>query len=350
MNRIAINTNWLRINKHNSVYVILIILSLATWIYSPQFMTGRTILNMMRQASALGVLTAGQLFVIVSGGVDLSVVATMQMAIVIYSRSINSLGVAGIFIGIALALVLGIGMGLLNGVIITKFNVQPFLVTIFTAHILTGSRMILTGVDSVGVVPDAIRFLGNASTGPIPNAVIILFIVIVFSYIVLNRTIYGRQLVCVGSNKTAAVFSGINADSTTIKSYCVSGIMAVLASILLAGYTGYADMWIGQGYEFNALVAAVIGGNFLGGGRGSVLGMLGGVLVTTLVLNVVLVFGLDVTYQYIFTGAIFVLATLIGSLAVRTDRSSRIPRGGRKSVESATSGRSKRLSRSSSDA
>jgi ribose/xylose/arabinose/galactoside ABC-type transport system permease subunit len=119
----------------------------------------------------------------------------------------------------------------------------------------------------------------------------------------------------VGSNRVAAVFSGINADAAIIKSYCYSGIMAVLASILLAGYTGYADMWIGEGFEFNSLVAAVIGGNFLGGGRGSVLGMLGGVLVTTLVLNIVLVFGLDVTFQYVFMGLIFLVATLIGALA-----------------------------------
>jgi ribose/xylose/arabinose/galactoside ABC-type transport system permease subunit len=315
MNRLSLGSRRLGINKHNSVYIILILLSVATYIYSPQFMTGRTILNMLRQASALGVLTAGQLFVIIGGGVALSVVATMQMAIVIYTRLINSLGVVGIFIGIILALVLGIGMGLFNGIVITKFRLQPFLVTIFTAHILTGSRMIFTGVDSVGVVPDAIRFLGNASTGPIPNAVIIMFLVIIFSVIVLNKTTFGRQLISVGSNRVAAVFSGINADATIIKSYCFSGIMAVLASILLAGYTGYADMWIGEGFEFNSLVAAVIGGNFLGGGRGSVLGMLGGVLVTTLVLNIVLVFGLDVTYQYVFTGLIFLIATLIGSLA-----------------------------------
>lgn len=317
MNRLSLNSGRLGINKHNSVYIILIVLSVATYIYSPKFMSGGTILNMLRQASALGVLTAGQLFVIIGGGVDLSVVATMKTAIVIYSRMINSMGTLGLLLGIPLALALGIGMGLFNGVIITKFRVQPFLVTIFTAHILTGSRMIFTGVDSIGVVPDAIRFLGNASTGTIPNAVIIMFLVVIFSLIVLNTTTFGRKLISVGSNKTAAIFSGINADITIIKSYCFSGIMAVLASMLLAGYTGYADMWIGEGFEFNSLVAAVIGGNFLGGGRGSVLGMLGGVLVTTLVLNIVLVFGLDVTYQYIFTGLIFLIATLIGSLAVK---------------------------------
>ena len=305
----------IRIHKHNSVWVILGLLLIVTYLHSPQFMTGSTILNMLRQAAALGVLTAGQLFVILGGGVDLSVVATMQMAIVIYTTIIRSLGPLGVPVGIVAALALGIGMGLLNGLVITKFRLQPFLVTIFTAHILTGSRMVLSGVDSVGVVPDPIRFFGNASTGPIPNAVIIMFVIVVISYVLLNKTTFGRSIVSVGSNQVAAVFSGIDVDRTVIKSYCYSGVMAVLASILLAGYTGYADMWIGEGFEFNSVVAAVIGGNFLGGGRGSVLGMLGGVLATTLVLNIVLVFGLDVTFQYVFTGLIFLIATLIGSLA-----------------------------------
>jgi len=317
MKAVGINSNALRINKHNSVFVLLFLLSLVTWIYSPEFLNPGTILTMVRQSSALGVLTAGQLIVIVAGGVDLSVVATMQMAIVTYTYFINNYGVSGIVIGVVLSMFIGIAMGIVNGGIVSKFNVQPFLVTLFTAHILTGVRMIFTGVDSAGAVPDAIRFLGNASTGIIPNAVIVFFIVVVLCWLLLNKSVLGRQLICVGSNKAAAVLSGINVERTIIKSYCISGLMAVLASMLLAGYTGYADMWIGQGFEFNALAAAVIGGNFLGGGRGSILGVVGGVLTITLVLNVVLLFGLDITFQYIFTGLIFIIATLMGALSTR---------------------------------
>ena len=270
---------------------------------------------MLRQASALGVLTAGQLFVIIAGGVDLSVVATMQISIVACVYFTNAFGVWGLILGIVISLVLAILIGLANGVIVTKFNVQPFLVTLFMAELLTGARMILVGVQSAGSVPSAMRYLGNDMTGPIPNAVIVFLLVVIVSFVILNKTVYGRKLVSVGTNKRAATYSGINAASTVIKSYCYSSVMAVISAILLAGYTGYADMWIGEGYEFNALVAAVIGGNFLGGGRGSIIGVVGGVLVTTLVLNVVLLFGLDVTFQYIFMGVIFIVATLMGALA-----------------------------------
>jgi len=309
--------NKLRINKHYSVYIVMVILLVATYIYSPKFLSGSTIFNMLRQASALGVLTAGQLFVIIGGGVDLSVVATMQISIVTCVYFTNAFGVWGLILGILISLVLAILIGLANGVIVTKFNVQPFLVTLFMAELLTGARMILVGVQSAGSVPSAMRYLGNDLTGPIPNAVIVFLLVVIVSYIILNKTVYGRKLVSVGTNKRAARYSGINANSTVIISYCYCSVMAVISGLLLAGYTGYADMWIGEGYEFTALVAAVIGGNFLGGGRGSIMGVVGGVLVTTLVLNVVLLFGLEVTFQYIFMGAIFIVATLTGALAGR---------------------------------
>jgi len=309
--------NKLRINKHYSVYIVMVILLVATYIYSPKFLSGSTIFNMLRQASALGVLTAGQLFVIIGGGVDLSVVATMQISIVTCVYFTNAFGIWGLILGILISLVLAILIGLANGVIVTKFNVQPFLVTLFMAELLTGARMILVGVQSAGSVPSAMRYLGNDLTGPIPNAVIVFLLVVIVSYIILNKTVYGRKLVSVGTNKRAARYSGINANSTVIISYCYCSVMAVISGLLLAGYTGYADMWIGEGYEFTALVAAVIGGNFLGGGRGSIMGVVGGVLVTTLVLNVVLLFGLEVTFQYIFMGAIFIVATLTGALAGR---------------------------------
>ncbi len=307
----------LRINQHNSVYLIMFVVCLATWLYKPGFLSSANLLSMLRQASALGVLTAGQLFVIIAGGVDLSVAATMQMAIVIYTRGFNLYGAWGLAGGIGLALLVGAAMGIVNGVIVTKFRVQPFLATLFTGSILTGIRQIVTGISSAGVVPDAIRFLGRDTTLIIPNAVLVFLIVIIVCLVIFNTTVFGRQLVAVGTNKRAAVFSGIDADMTVIKSYCACGVLAVLSSMLLSGYTGYADMWLGSGFEFSCLVAAVIGGNYLGGGRGSVLGAVGGVLVTTLILNAVLLFGLDIAYQYIAKGIVLVTATLAGSLATR---------------------------------
>jgi ribose/xylose/arabinose/galactoside ABC-type transport system permease subunit len=307
----------IRINQHNSVFIILFVVCLATWLYKPVFLSSDNILSMLRQASALGVLTAGQLFVIIAGGVDLSVAATMQMAIVIYTFGFKLYGTLGLVGGIALAVLVGAAMGLVNGVIVTRFRVQPFLATLFTGSILTGIRQIVTGISSAGQIPDAVRFLGRDTTLFIPNAVLVFLIVTVVCLVIFNRTVFGRRLVAVGTNKRAAIFSGIDADRTVIMSYCACGVLAVLSSMLLAGYTGYADMWLGSGFEFSCLVAAVIGGNYLGGGRGSMLGAVGGVLVTTLILNAVLLFGLAIAWQYIAKGLVLAAATLAGALATR---------------------------------
>jgi ribose/xylose/arabinose/galactoside ABC-type transport system permease subunit len=293
------------------------VVCLATWLYKPVFLSSDNILSMLRQASALGVLTAGQLFVIIAGGVDLSVAATMQMAIVIYTFGFKLYGTLGLVGGIALAVLVGAAMGLVNGVIVTRFRVQPFLATLFTGSILTGIRQIVTGISSAGQIPDAVRFLGRDTTLFIPNAVLVFLIVTVVCLVIFNRTVFGRRLVAVGTNKRAAIFSGIDADRTVIMSYCACGVLAVLSSMLLAGYTGYADMWLGSGFEFSCLVAAVIGGNYLGGGRGSMLGAVGGVLVTTLILNAVLLFGLAIAWQYIAKGLVLAAATLAGALATR---------------------------------
>lgn len=309
-----------RVNQHNSVFIILFVICLVTWIYKPGFMGSENIFNMLRQASALGVLTSGALFVIVGGGIDLSIAATMQMAIIIYTYGYNYFGIWGLVAGSFLALLFGVFMGIINGVIVTKFNVQPFLTTLFTGSLLTGIRMVIIGPYSVGVIPDGIRLLGNASTGIVPNSMIIFFVVIIICLVVFNKTVFGRQLVAVGTNRLASVFSGINADRTIIKSYCVSGLLAVLASMLLSGYTGFADMWLGQGYELNALIAAVVGGNYLGGGRGSIIGAVGGVLVITLLLNAVLLFGLPISFQFIVKGAILIAATLVGAWAASRRR------------------------------
>ena len=303
----------IHINQHNSVFIILAIMCIASLIYMPDFLRPDRLFNMLRQASSLGILTLGQLYVISGGGVDLSVASTMQMAILIIIYSFNSFGILGLIIGIISAFLLGLLVGIANGVIISKYKVQPFLTTLFVGTIITGIRLIITGVTPMGAVPEAMRFLGRDSVGIVPNAVSTFFVLSIIASIIFNRTVFGRQVISVGTNKTAAIYSGINVDSTTIKTYCVSGCTAVFASIVLSGYVGYADQWIGAGFEMDSLVAAVLGGNYLGGGRGSVLGAVGGVLVTTFILNIVILFGLEAQYKYVVKGIILIVATIIGT-------------------------------------
>jgi len=302
----------LKINKNNSVFIILILILIVSGLYKPEFLRFGNLFGILRQASALGLLTVGQLFVIVGGGVDLSVAATMQVGITIFTYVYNLYGLWGLVIGIILAFAFGILVGVINGIIVTKYNVQPFLTTLFTGSIITGIRMTITGIKPAGTIPEMIRYIGRDKTGMIPNAVIMFILVVVVCYVVLNKSVYGRNLIAVGTNKIAAKFSGINTNSTIIKSYAVCGFLSILASMVLAGYIGFADQWIGAGYEFKCLIAAVIGGNYLGGGRGSIIGVIGGTLIMTIVLNFVILLGLSAPFQHVVAGLALILALLMG--------------------------------------
>ncbi len=307
-----------QINKNNGVFVILGFLLIIAGFYSPQFVQINNLMTMLRQASALGILTIGQLFVIVGGGVDLSVAATLQMSITIFMYGYNNYGIEGLIFGVIAALIFGIVVGIANGIIVTKYHVQPFLTTLFTGSIITGIRMILVGIESAGNVPDIIRVFGRGKTFEIPNALIIFFIIAFISAIILNKTIFGRKLIAVGTNFIAAKFAGIKADLTVIKSYVISGVLSVIASIILVGYIGFADRWIGAGLSFNSLVAAVIGGNYLGGGRGSVFGVIGGAILMTIVLNFVTLLGLSAPFQHVVSGIVLISTLFIGSYSQKS--------------------------------
>ena len=301
------------LNKHTGVFLILLFILTISGFYSPGFVSSKNLLIMLRQASALGIMTLGQLFVIVNGGVDLSLEATLQMAIAIFMFGSNNYGENGLYIGLAAAVLFGLLAGFVNGTLVIRYHVQPFLTTMFTSSIITGIRLIWVGIDLGGDVPDFIRFFGRDKTLTIPNAAIFLAIIAVVAYIFINRSVFGRKLVAVGTNYEAAVYSGIEAKRTIIFSYMISGLSAVLASVVLAGYVGFADRWIGEGMSFNSLIAAVIGGNYLGGGRGSVSGVIGGALLMTVVINFVTLLGFSAPYQHIVSGLVLITTIFIGS-------------------------------------
>jgi ribose transport system permease protein len=305
----------IKFSQESGVYLLLVLLILVIWIYSPSFFKLDNVFAILRQASALGILTIGQALVIVGGGVDLSVEATMQIGIVIFTEAAAIGGNAGLFTGLLLSVVFGLSIGLINGLIVTRLNVQPFLVTLFIGTIVTGIRLAYTNASPGGVIPEAIRYVGRDSTGPIPNAVIVFVAFAVIAAVVLKRGVFGKKLIATGFNPEVARLSNVRTDAITTISYCISGVLSIISGLVLAGYVGYADQWIGRGYALDSLAAAILGGNLLGGGRGSITGAIGGVLLMTLAINIVLLFNLEAPYQYVTKGTILIIATLLGSYA-----------------------------------
>jgi ribose/xylose/arabinose/galactoside ABC-type transport system permease subunit len=293
--------------REHLVYVFLAAVIGLAAIVSPVFFQPKNLFNVLRQASALGILAVGQTVVVISGGIDLSVAAVMQLAgvtVAEITKGSNTYAAAAL----AVVLALGAAIGLGNGLLVSKRRVQPFISTLFVGLLVTGLRLLVTHATPSGVLPPAIRALGSASVGPVPSAVIIFAAVALITGGVLARTTWGRRMFAVGGNPRAAALNGISVDRITALSYVVCGVLAAVSGVVLVGYLGYADQEIGTGYDLDSIAAVAVGGAVLGGGRGRVSGTIAGVLLMAVLLNLVLLLRLKVEYQLVLRGLVILAA------------------------------------------
>jgi ribose/xylose/arabinose/galactoside ABC-type transport system permease subunit len=298
--------------REHLVYVFLLVVVALAAAVSPVFFQPKNLFNVLRQASALGILAVGQTVVVISGGIDLSVAAVMQLAgvtVAEITKGSDRYAAAALLTVLALGAVIGLG----NGLLVSKRRVQPFISTLFVGLLITGLRLLVTRATPSGVLPPAIRALGSASLGPVPNAVIIFAAVAVGTGAVLTRTTLGRRMFAVGGNSRAAALNGISVDRITILSYVACGVLAAVSGVVLVGYLGYADQEIGTGYDLDSIAAVAVGGAVLGGGRGRVSGTIAGVLLMAILLNLVLLLKLKVEFQLVLRGLVILAAVAFNS-------------------------------------
>jgi ribose transport system permease protein len=174
--------------------------------------------------------------------------------------------------------------------------------------ILLGGRFLYTKGIAKGSYPPILRFLGTGFVGPIPTSVLSLAIMVVIATVVLKKTVFGRQVYATGANINTAILSGYNTDLILVMIYMISGLMASIAGLYIAGWVGVADNWVGQGYEVDSIAAVVMGGTSFEGGRGGVLGTMAGVLILVTIYNLVLLLHLPVQTQYMVKGAVIIIA------------------------------------------
>jgi len=296
-----------RILRDHIVYVFLVAVLLVAAVLAPQFFKINNLFNILRQASALGLLAVGQTLVVIAGGIDVSIAAIMQLAGVT-AAEITKGQDRYVFLTVATVLMMGTAVGFGNGLLVAKRKVQPFVSTLFVGLLVTGLRLMVTKATPSGGLPGFIRFMGSESTGPVPNAVIIFACMAVVAHFVLAKTTFGRSLYAVGGSPEVAFLSGIKVDRVTIISYMASGFLAALAGLVLVGYLGYADQNIGIGYEWDSIAAIAVGGAVLGGGKGRISGTIAGVLLMTVLLNLVLMLKLRVEYQFVIRGIVIIAA------------------------------------------
>jgi ribose transport system permease protein len=273
------------------------------------FPTPENLLNVLRQNSMVGLLALGMTFVILTAGIDLSVGSLLAVAGV-GAAALSSHGtVTAALGGIALATALG----LVNGVLIAKARLQPFVVTLAMMIAARGAALAYTGENSIPVDATAtgMEWLGRGQIGPLPVPVVLLVVAFIIGWVVLRYTAFGRHVYAVGDDADAARLLGLGTDRVVIATYALSGALAGLAGVVLAARLGAGQPVAGTGWELDAIAAVVVGGTLLTGGVGGVGLTLAGVLLLGIILNLLNLEGtFSPWWQWVIRGA-FLLAVVV---------------------------------------
>ena len=276
---------------------------------SDVFFTSRNISNLLRQIVTNGLISLGMLVVILTGGIDLSVGAVVAFASIVVSGMIQNQNLP-LPVAIVIALAVGCLAGMFNGYMISRFKLQPFIVTLATLGAIRGLVYVYSQTPITPQEPTFRTIFGTPILGPFTLSVLIMLLAFVAAGIFLNRTTAGRAIVAVGGNEEAVRLAGISVSKTILLAYILSGLLSAMAGILLASRLGISQPSLGAGFELDAIAACVIGGAILGGGGGSVLGTFGGVLTLGLIDNLLNLFNVQSYYQQIFKGFIILIAVL----------------------------------------
>lgn len=280
-------------------------------IMNQQFLSPDNLLNLLRQVSINGLIAFGMTFVILTGGIDLSVGSILAFSSAMTALIITS-GIDPMF-AMLLGCVVGLLAGAVNGLLVTAGGMAPFIVTLATMTIYRGATLVVTDGNPITGLGDSLMFqlFGKGYFFGIPVPAVTMAVTFVILYIILNKTVFGRQTYAIGGNETAAALSGIQVNRTKIMIYALSGLMSALAGIILASRLDSAQPTAGASYELDAIAAVVLGGTSLMGGKGRIVGTLIGVLIIGVLNNGLNLIGVSSFYQQIIKGLVIVVAVLI---------------------------------------
>lgn len=298
-------------NQNLGTILALIILMVFVSILNPTFLQANNLMNLMRQLIINGFIALGMTFVILTGGIDLSVGSTLAVTSAIFAGLLQN-GMNTI-LAILIALGLGLILGLINGFLITKGKLAPFIVTLATMTIFRGLTLVYTDGRPIAGPKDnfAFKFLGKGQFFGVPFQVILFALAFLILWTILNKTALGRKIYAVGGNEKASFISGINIDKVKISVYVISSLMAVLSGLVLTSRLNSAQPTAGVAYEMDAIAAVVLGGTSMTGGSGSLTGTLIGILILGVLNNGLNLLGVSSFYQQIVKGIVILIAVLI---------------------------------------
>lgn len=304
-----------KIFAHQEMVVVLVILAISAYlccVRPDSFPTTLNIFNVLRQASHYAVLAVGMGFVIITGGVDLSVGAVIACSICVGAYANQAAGGAlNPLIVLIIILVVGLAFGLLNGVLVAKIGLPPFIATMGVLKIGNGISLLISHGSPIKYGESWISVFGGKYVGPVPVSVIFMCVVVLLGWLFAKYTVLGRNIYAVGCNERASKLSGINSENVTIFVYAVSGVMSSCVGLLMMGQLKQAGPSYGDGYELDAIAACVIGGISMAGGEGNIGGVILGAVLMSLLKNLFVQVAVPGYWQTVVLGIVIIFSVAI---------------------------------------
>lgn len=292
-------------------FIGLILLVIIISALNSAFLEPSNLFNLLRQVSINGLIAFGMTFVILTGGIDLSVGSTLALS----SAMIAILMVSGVdsIVALLIGCIFGAILGAINGLLITLGKMAPFIATLATMTVFRGLTLVITDGNPITNLNGSYAFqlFGCGYFLGIPVPAVTMFITFIILYIILHKTVFGRQTYAMGGNEKAAFISGIKVNKLKVMIYSLAGLMSAMAGAILTSRLNSAQPTAGMSYELDAIAAVVLGGTSLTGGKGRILGTLIGVLIIGVLNNGLNLLGVSSFYQQVVKGVVIIIAVLI---------------------------------------
>ncbi len=295
--------------REAAIFIALIVISAGISLVAPQFLTAKNMYLVSRQISFVAIVALGELFVILTGGIDLSVGSTVGLSGMI-TGVVLAAGVHPIF-ALPIGVLSGMLIGMFNGSVIAYVGITPFIVSLGALSMGRGLSLILTKGNPIIEMPSSFFFLAQSDLFGIPTPVIIAAIIAGIVHVTLTYTAFGRRIYAIGGNEQATALSGVDVKMIKLKIYAICGLLAGIVGVLLVARFNSAQPATGKGWELDAIASAVIGGTSLSGGVGTVLGLLIGATVMGVIRNGLVLMQVSAYWQDFIIGGIIVLAAVI---------------------------------------
>ena len=305
--------NTMKYMSELTTVIALIILMAVITIINSNFLTANNLLNLLLQVTSNALIAFGMTFVILTGGIDLSVGSILALS------SALTAGLLGSGMPVTLAILISLILGMMNGLLISYGKLAPFIVTLATMTIFRGATLVYTNGNPItkGLSDTFLfQFLGQGYIVGIPFPVIIMFIVFIVLYVLLHKTAFGKSVYAIGGNEKAAYISGVKLNKVKIIIYSISGIMASISGLIITSRLSSAQPTAGASYEMDAIAAVVLGGTSLSGGKGRILGTLIGALIIGVLNNGLNIIGVSAFWQQVVKGVVILIAVLIDRFKV----------------------------------